>query len=99
MSYDNNLQVIVGKVVSDNTKAPTLRVNLEIDGVKYQAGLWPWKRKDGSMVKDKQGNQQYIGTLEVDTYRQDQNIDQAAAGTSSGVPFDDDIPFAPFKGF
>lgn len=92
MSYDNNMQVIVGKVTSSNTKAPTLRVNVEIDGVKYQAGLWPWKRKDGSNVTDKQGNMQYIGTLEVDNYKpQDTNIDRQAAPAED--EFDDSIPF------
>ena len=94
MSYDNNMQVIVSKVVSDKTNAPTLRVNLEINGQKYKAGLWQWTRKaDGSSVLDKNGNAQYKGTLEVDDYRgKDQPASQQPA-QDSGVPFDDDIPF------
>ena len=61
--YDNNLQVIVSKVVSDNPKAPTLNVQVEINGRKYSAGVWLWRRKDGSNVVDKNGNAQYIGKL------------------------------------
>ena len=69
-NYDNNLQVIVSKIVSDKQKAPTLRVSVEINGTKYQAGLWPWTRKaDNSLVKDKHGNMQYKGKLEVDDYK------------------------------
>lgn len=86
MSYDNNMQVIVSKVVSNKQGAPTLRIQLEIDGVKYQAGVWPWKRKDGSLVKDKNENMQYKGKLEVDDY--------VPKGQSEPAPdFDDPIPF------
>lgn len=68
MEYNNEKQVIVAKVVSDNPKAPTLRVTVEIDGQKYRAGVWPWERKDKSIVKDKNGNTLYKGTLELDDY-------------------------------
>lgn len=61
--YDNNLQVIVSKVVSENPKAPTLSVQVEIAGKKYSGGVWMWRRKDGSTVDDKNGNAQYIGKL------------------------------------
>lgn len=61
--FDNNLQVIVSKVVSDNPKAPTLNVQVDINGRKYSAGVWLWRRKDGSSVVDKNGNAQYIGKL------------------------------------
>jgi hypothetical protein len=90
MSFDNNMQVIVSKVVSDKTNAPTLRVNTEINGQKYKAGLWLWKRKDGTTVTDKAGNAQYKGTLEVDDYE---------ANTAPPPPpqdddeFGDSIPF------
>ena len=88
MSFDNNLQVIVSKVVSDNPKAPPLRVQFEVGGVKYQAGVWPWKKKDGSPVLDKNGNGKYIGTAEVDNYEPKQQ--QTAPPQDD---FDDDIPF------
>ena len=67
MSYDNEKQVIISKVISDHPQAPTLRVDVVIDGVKHTAGLWAWDRKDGTKVLDKAGNGKYIGTLEVDT--------------------------------
>lgn len=89
MSYDNNKQIIVSKVVSDNPKAPTLRVTTEIDGQKYKAGLWLWKRKDGSSVTDKNGNGQYIGSLEVDDYKPQQQREPEPPQDD----FDDDIPF------
>ena len=88
MSYDNNMQIIMSKVVSDNTKAPALRINLEINGVKYKAGLWVWTKRDGTTVTDKAGNAQYKGTLEVDDYEQKQPAEQAPP-----EDFDDDIPF------
>lgn len=88
--FDNNMQIIVSKVVSDNTKAPTLRANIEINGTKYKAGLWLWKRKDGSSVTDKAGNGQYIGKLEVDDY--EANSQQGAKGEPT-ADFDDSIPF------
>ena len=90
-NFDNNMQVIVSKVVSDNQNAPTLRVNLEINGVKYKAGLWNWTRKDGSSVTDKDGNGQYKGKLEVDDFRPE--------GTQPSQPdypapeLNDEIPF------
>ena len=91
MSYDNNMQLIVSKVVSDNTKAPTLRATVEIDGQKYKAGLWVWKRKDGSSVTDKAGNNPYIGKLEVDDYEgKSQPADSAPPAPDD---FNDDIPF------
>jgi hypothetical protein len=61
--YDNNLQVIVSKVVSDKQNAPTLNVTVEIAGRKYSSGLWLWRRKDGSTVNDKHGNAMYKGKL------------------------------------
>ena len=87
MSYDNNMQVIVSKVVSDNPKSPKLRVTTEINGVKYKAGLWVWNRQDGTPVTDKAGNNQYKGTLEVDYYKPNQ---QEAPQEKD---FDDDLPF------
>lgn len=88
MSYDNNMQVIVSKVVSENTKAPVLRVQVQMNGEKYTAGLWPWSRKDGSQVRDKKGNIQYIGTLEVDTYQKEEHP------TPPEPDFNDEIPFS-----
>ena len=91
MSYDNNMQVIVSKVVSDHVKAPTLRVTTEINGQKYKAGLWLWKRKDGTTVTDKAGNGQYIGTLEVDDYEANHQTHTAPAPEEPD--FNDPIPF------
>ena len=61
--FDNDKQVIVSKVISDNPKAPTLNVQVEFGGRKYSGGVWLWRRKDGSSVVDKNGNAQYIGKL------------------------------------
>ena len=89
--YNNDMQIIVSKVISDKTNAPTLRVNTEINGQKYKAGLWAWKRKDGSTVTDKNGNKQYKGVLEVDDYQA--NAPQQQPPTPNPMDFDDDIPF------
>lgn len=95
MSYDNDKQIIVSKVVSDKARAPTLRVSLEIDGVKYKAGLWHWTRRDGSSVTDKNGNSQYKGTLEIDDFRSGPKTQGAQQDHGPGPDdFDDDIPFS-----
>ena len=97
MSYDNSNQAILKKVKSDNPKAPTLRLELTIDGVKHKAGLWAWTRKDGSPVLDKDGQGQYIGKIELDTYGEQQQaagIEQAKAAAQPDYSIaDDDIPF------
>lgn len=99
MSYDNEKQVIISKVISDNPKAPALRVDVVIDGVKHTAGLWAWDRKDGTKVLDKAGNGKYIGKLEVDTYEANQDqqgIVEAnkALNAKAKDSFEDgDIPF------
>jgi hypothetical protein len=98
-NYDNSNQAILKQVVSDNPKAPKLRLELTINGVKYKAGLWPWTRKDGSPVQDKNGKGQYIGRVELDTYGQEvqqQGIEQAKQAAQNPVAaefFDDDVPF------
>ncbi len=66
--YDNDNQVILSKVDSTNPNAPHMRINFEINGQKYKAGLWLWKRKDGSLVTDPSGNKMYKGKVEVDDY-------------------------------
>ena len=83
MSYDNTNEVVVSKVVSDHPNAPTMRLQVELEGKrKMKCGLWPMTRKDGSEVKDKNGNALYKGRLEVDDYQ------------PQGAPRnDDDIPF------
>jgi len=92
--YDNNMQVIVSKVVSDKRNAPTLRVSVEIDGQRYQAGLWPWTRKaDNSHVTDKNGNTQYKGKLEVDDYQGGNGPSAPPDAPPPSNDFDDDIPF------
>ena len=98
MSYDNEKQVIISKIISDNPKAPALRVDVVINGVKHTAGLWTWERKDGSKVVDKAGNGKYIGKLEVDTYEANQDkqgIVEAnkALNAKADDSFEDDIPF------
>jgi hypothetical protein len=97
MSYDNEKQVIISKVVSDNPKAPALRADVVINGVKHTAGLWAWDRKDGSKVVDKAGNGKYIGKLEVDTYEasQDQKgiVEANKALNAKADDFEDSIPF------
>lgn len=95
MSYDNEKQVIISKVVSDNPKAPALRVDVVINGVKHTAGLWAWERKDGSKVVDKAGNGKYIGKLEVDTYEAEQDQKGVAEAKAAMAPAEDfdDIPF------
>ena len=98
MSYDNEKQVIISKVVSDNPKAPALRVDVVINGVKHTAGLWAWERKDGSKVVDKASNGKYIGKLEVDTYEANQDqqgIVEAnkALNAKADDSFEDSIPF------
>jgi len=99
MSYDNEKQVIISKVVSDNPQAPALRVDVLIDGVKYTAGVWAWERKDGSKILDKAGNGKYIGKLVPDTWEANQDqqgIVEAnkALNAKPSVNFnEDDIPF------
>lgn len=96
MSYDNNMQVIWEQVSSDNPKAPRMRISVEIDGKKYQAGLWAWEKKDGTFVLDKAGNKKYKGTLELDTYSQEQQAQGMAQAKAAAEPADfsgDDIPF------
>ena len=97
MSYDNEKQVIISKVVSDNAKAPALRVDVVIDGVKHTAGLWAWERKDGSKVVDKAGNGKYIGKLEVDTWEANQDqqgiVEANNALNAKANLKSDDIPF------
>jgi hypothetical protein len=97
MSYDNEKQVIISKVVSDNPKAPALRVDVVINGVKHTAGLWAWDRKDGSKVVDKAGNGKYIGKLEVDTYEANQDqkgiVEANRALNAKADDFEDSIPF------
>ena len=106
MSFDNSKQVVLSKVVSDNPAAPVMRVNFEVNGQKYQAGLWPWTRKDGSPVTDKAGNALYKGDWDEDNYTaqvQQDGITQAkvAAGHPPAAAdpggFEDDIPFAQFE--
>ena len=96
MEYDNNMEMVMGKVVSDNPKAPTLRVTFEIDGVKYKAGLWPMRRKDDSLVMDKAGKQLYKGKVEIDDYKPP-NQDNRRPAQSAPEPVrdfeDSEIPF------
>jgi hypothetical protein len=97
--YDNNMEIILSKVVSDNPRAPALRVTFEINGQKYKAGLWPWERKDGSRVTDKDGNGKYKGKIEIDDYVPNQPANEpppAPAQTAPAVEpdFGDDIPFS-----
>lgn len=91
MEYDNNREFILRKVVSDNPNAPMMATNGEIDGVPHKLAFWPMKRKDGSLVKDKNGNQLYKGKLEVDEYKQQQP--PAQQEPEPKPEFDDDIPF------
>lgn len=96
--FDNELQVIIRKGHSDNPKAPPLRVDVVINGVKHTGGVWKWTRKDGTPVVDKQGGGMYIGKLEVDTWAQEQDqkgVAQArqAAQPDGGGFHNDDIPF------
>jgi hypothetical protein len=97
MSYDNEKQVIISKVVSDNPQAPALRVDVLIDGVKYTAGVWAWERKDGTKILDKAGNGKYIGKLVPDTWEANQDqqgIVEANKALNAKADFtDDDIPF------
>ena len=93
MSYDNNMQVIVRKVVSDKQNAPLMSVSIEIDGTKYTSGLWRWTRKDGSLVLDKNGNAMYNGKLKVDDYTPKDQGQPETQNASPDPEFDDDIPF------
>jgi len=94
-NYDNSNQAILKKVVSDNPNAPKMRLELTINGVKHKAGLWPWTRKDGSPVNDKNGAGQYIGKIELDTYGeqvQQEGIAQAKSAMTDDFE-DSSIPF------
>lgn len=95
MSYDNSKQVVLSKVVSDNEKAPVMRVNFEVNGQKYQAGLWPWTRQDGSPVTDKAGNALYKGNWSEDNYTAQVQQDGMANAKAAAEPeiADEDIPF------
>jgi len=96
MSFDNSKQVVVSKVVSDNPAAPALRVNFEINGQKYQAGLWPWTRKDGSQVTDKAGNALYKGDWAEDNYTAQVQQDGMAQAKAAAAPDDFEDPSIPF---
>jgi len=107
MNYDNSKQVIIRKVVSDKPTAPELSVEFTgSDGVKYRAGMYRWTKKDGSIVKDKNGNSMYQGKYEVDTYAIDQQKQGMATARAAAEPvkdfagFDDmegDIPFSNYE--
>jgi hypothetical protein len=90
--YDNNMQGVIAKVISDNPRAPTMRVNVEIEGVKWKAGAWPMKRRDGTVVLDKNGNTLYKFQLEIDDYDPQAQVAQQQV-KQEDVAFDDDIPF------
>ena len=93
--FNNDMQIILSKVSSDNPQAPALRVNFEINGQKYKAGLWLWDRKDGTPVCDKNGNKKYKGKIEIDDYQPNSppaaQPPPAPAQTEDG--FTDGIPF------
>jgi hypothetical protein len=93
--YDNNMEIILSKVASDNPKAPPLRVTMEINGQKYKAGLWVWDRKDGTKVTDKDGNAKYKGKLEIDDYQPTNTSPPAAPSAPQEQDDfkDDSIPF------
>ena len=95
MGYDNSKQVVLSKVVHDNPQAPVMRVNFEVNGQKYQAGLWPWTRKDGTPVVDKAGNALYIGDWSEDNYAAKVQEDGMANAKAAAEPeiADDDVPF------
>jgi len=90
MSYDNSNQLILKKVVSDNPKAPKLRAEITVNGQKYKASLWPWTKKDGTPVLDKNGHGQYIGDVEVDDWKPQS---QSAPEPAPAGLVDDPIPF------
>lgn len=93
MSYDNDMQVIIKKVVSDKQNAPSMGVEVTTEnGKKYKAPVWPWRRKDGSLVKDKNGNMQYKGPLKVDDFVP-KGTHQGPERTPVVDEFDDEIPF------
>ena len=97
MEWDNEKQVIISKVISDHPKAPALRVDVLIDGVKHTAGVWAWHHADGTKILDKAGNGKYIGKLKVDTWEANQDqqgIVEANKALNAKADFiDDDIPF------
>jgi hypothetical protein len=104
MNYDNSKQVIIRKIVTDKPNAPELSVQWTgTDGIKYSAGLYKWTKKDGTPVKDKNGNGMYQGTYDVDTYaieQQKQGMAQAKAAVRQDVGFSDlepDIPFSNYE--
>ena len=88
MSYDNDMEIILSKVVSDKPNAPAWRVTFEMDGQKYKAGLWVWDRKDGTFVTDQDGNKKYKGKIEIDDYTPPASQPEPAKDFD-----DDDIPF------
>lgn len=95
--YDNNREVILSKVVSDNPNAPVTRARFELTEAlppgNYKFALWPMTRKDDSVVKDKNGNTLYKGKIEEDDYVA-QNTPPAATTNVASEDFDtDDIPF------
>jgi hypothetical protein len=96
MSYDNSMQAILKKVHSDNPQAPALRLEITIEGKKYRAGLWPWTRKDGSPVLDKDGRGQYIGKVEVDTYGEQVQQAGMAQAKQAATPDSFEDPSIPF---
>ena len=68
MAYDNNMQMILTRVVSDNPNAPDLRVGFEMNGQKFKASLWKWSKKEGGFVCDNNGNPKFKGVIEIDDY-------------------------------
>ena len=78
MPYDNNMQMSLFKVVSDNPRAPVLRAVFEMNGTPFQCSLWLKMKQDGTKVVDKNGNGIYGGKIEVDTYAQQRQAQQQA---------------------
>ena len=91
MTYDNTRQVVLSKVASDKPNAPDMRITFEFGGEKYQAPLWKWTKKDGTPVKDKNGNQLYKGDYAVDKWEPEGQQTQHPMATEADL--DPDIPF------
>ena len=91
-NFDNDMQVILSKVDSTNPNAPVMRINFEMKGQKYKAGLWVWTKKDGGVVTDPSGNKKYKGKIEVDNFVPQQAEPPAAADYERDIE-ESDIPF------
>ena len=70
--YQQRDEITLFLVKSDKQNAPVYNVNIRINGVEYEAGVWWRYRKDGSPVLDRNNNLLLGGTIKIKQQNQQQ---------------------------